>query len=247
MLWFGTQELAHPVPVAKVDCVAQEELCTDANVTRYPTLFMVRHGRRYPLEVQAPTEVELAQYVAAFSGPVSRRLTTDAEVARALSSHPQAPLAIFFGPSQHEKVRGTLPVLVWVVVGVVVVVWLCAKHARVHSWQCCRCKKAWSGCFVTGSSSSHTAPGASMCLRMRRRHWLSPQGSGCRLWNQTAWVQQLCWCSSHSCDLGSSLPTKSLTWRRCVLRNGVVHRSHPLTAALCFAMLSCTSSTWTRA
>eukprot|EP00026_Physarum_polycephalum_P004811 Phypoly_transcript_04835.p1 GENE.Phypoly_transcript_04835~~Phypoly_transcript_04835.p1 ORF type:complete len:515 (+),score=100.79 Phypoly_transcript_04835:55-1545(+) len=80
------------VPVAKVDCTANQELCGEQGVQGYPTLKLFRDGEASPLEVARKSEAIVTFLTKELSPPVTI-LNTAAEVTSFVAANPLTAVA----------------------------------------------------------------------------------------------------------------------------------------------------------
>jgi len=75
------------VPVAKVDCTANQDVCNEHEIQGYPTLKLFREGEPSPMEVARKSEA-IVTYLTKELEPAVRVLTTSAEVDAFVAAHP---------------------------------------------------------------------------------------------------------------------------------------------------------------
>jgi protein disulfide-isomerase A1 len=87
------------VPVAKVDCTANQELCGAQGVQGYPTLKLFRGGEAGPMEVARKSEA-IVTFLSKELSPAVTTLSTSAEVDAFVAEHPLT--AVAFLDNDHD-------------------------------------------------------------------------------------------------------------------------------------------------
>lgn len=85
-------ELKGKVPVAKVDCIANQEVCAEQEVQGYPTLKLFRSGEASPMEVARKSEA-IISFLTKEMEPAVHVLGSEAEVETFLTTHPLTVVA----------------------------------------------------------------------------------------------------------------------------------------------------------
>lgn len=84
-----------PIPLAKVDCPANNALCSEYGVTGYPTLKIFRGGE-YSSDYQGPRSAEgIVSYMRKQAGPSARELSTMEDVKKFLDSTEHSVIGFF--------------------------------------------------------------------------------------------------------------------------------------------------------